>query len=153
MPTCTAIIPRPADAPPIRVLECDGPFFRRHPVQRGEGCYYLATSNHPPCDEIGLKDWYRTPETNILKDFDQPCWELYQRLDGTVTIHACRPSAREVRAGDLHGRWDSDPTCPYPAGDGLAAETGSFVRADRPGPRKDHSTNRAGTQNQHRSEH
>jgi hypothetical protein len=107
MPTCTAIIPRPADAPPIRVLECDGPYYRRHPVQRGEGCYYLATSNHPPCDEIGLTAYYREDISGRFKDFDEPCWELYQRLDGTVTIHACRPSASEIRAGDMHGRWGS----------------------------------------------
>lgn len=107
MPTCTAIIPRPADAPPIRVLEVDGPFYRRHPVQRGEGSYYLATDNHPPCDDIGLSAYYREDLSDRFKDFDKPYWELYQQLDGTVTIRACRPSAREIRAGDMHGRWGS----------------------------------------------
>jgi hypothetical protein len=109
MPTCTAIILRQANAKPIRVLEVDGPSYprRTHPVQRGEGSYYLRTSNHPPCHDSW---WLRVddaPDLSRFKDWGDPCWELYQMLDGTVVIHSCRPSKRETIAGDLHGRWGS----------------------------------------------
>jgi hypothetical protein len=107
MRTCTAIIPRPADAPPIRVLEVDGPFYRRRPVQRGEGSYYLHTSNHPPCDDLTLGrdefvDW------KIFKDWDEPCWEIYIYDCGSVQVHASRPTPEEAADGDLHGALGSE---------------------------------------------
>ena len=99
----TALIIRPPTAPEIRVLECDGPKHKY--VQRGEGSYYLQTNNQPPCDDISLRvDSFFDPR---LKDWGEPHWEIYQNHDGSIEIHACRPTAQEIRKGDLHGRWGS----------------------------------------------
>lgn len=98
-----ALIIRPASNPPIHVLEVDGP-RRSGRLQRGEGSYYLSTCNHPICDPIGH---YDIPPDSRLKDWCQPSWEIYQLHDGTIKIHACRPTHQEAMRGDLHGRWGS----------------------------------------------
>ena len=102
----TALIIRPADSPQIHVLEVDG--LRRRYVQRGEGSYYLSTNNHPSCDELELlaSDGRR----GCLKAWDQHYWEIYQKNDGSVEVHACRPTLQETIRGDLHGRWSSTIT-------------------------------------------
>ena len=99
----TALIIRPVTAPPIHVLECDG--IRRRYVQRGEGSYYLATDNHPLCNDIDGRLWDGL--RSHLRDWDQPHWELIQNHDGTVEIHACRPTLQEAMRGDLFGQWGS----------------------------------------------
>ena len=99
----TALIIRPSTAPKIWVLEVDGP--RHKYVQRGEGSYYLETSNWPSCDELELRA--SDGRRGRLRDWDQPYWEIYQQNDGNIDVHACRPTTQEVMRGDLHGRWGS----------------------------------------------
>ena len=98
------IIPRPASIPPVRVLEIDGP--RRKHVQRGEGFYYLATDNHPPITDF-MQPGSEDHDCQRFAAWWEPNWEIYQMNDGSVEIHACRPSKREVIDGDLHGEWGS----------------------------------------------
>jgi hypothetical protein len=100
----TAIIPRPPEKPPIRVLECDGP--RHKHFNLGEGYYYLATDNQPrivglDCIHIGRDP---DPDPALNQSWDEPHWEIYQLHEGTIEVHACRPSFREIMDGDLHGR-------------------------------------------------
>jgi hypothetical protein len=78
---------------PVRVLEVDGP--KQPYVQRGEGAYYLLTNNRPLLDGSDLDE--------RLKDWEEPHWEIIQNHDGTIEIHACRPTEAEVRDGDLLG--------------------------------------------------
>ena len=97
MPITTLIV-RPPDCKLVRVLEADGPRIKG--VQRGEGCYYLETSNAPRCDAISLV----APESDFfLKDWGDPHWEIYQMNDGIVHMHACRPTEAEVIAGETLG--------------------------------------------------
>lgn len=105
------LIIRPKSNPPVRVLEVDGPRFPG-PVQRGEGSYYLSTDNHPICDPYLRCD---VALDSRLKDWNSPWWEIYQHNDGSITIHACRPTHQETMRGDLHGRWGSIITIrPHP---------------------------------------
>lgn len=99
----TSLILRPKDAPKIHVLEVDGPRDRQT-ERRSQGRYRIATDNHPIIDRIGH---YDMPPDSRLKDWDQPSWEIYQLHDGSVEIHACRPTHQETMRGDLHGRWGS----------------------------------------------
>jgi len=100
----TALILRPDDKPQPWVLEVDGP--RRKYVQRGEGSYYLGTTNHPDCFNLQHRfdDGRRG---GVLTAWDQPYWEIYQQYDGRIEVHACRPTIQEVRRGDMHGYWGS----------------------------------------------
>lgn len=98
----TALIIRPADAPSIHVLECDGPRRKYAPTR---GNYRLATDNQPPSDYSSWNAGY--PLDPRLKDWGEPHWEVYQLHDGSVEIHACRPTNQEALRGDLHGRWGS----------------------------------------------
>ncbi len=97
----TALILRPPDAPKIWVLEVDGP--RHQHRLRETGYYRLATNNQPPCDFTSWNAGY--PLDPRLKDWGEPHWEVYQLHDGSVEIHACRPTHQEMLRGDLHGRW------------------------------------------------
>lgn len=111
MPNCTAIVPRLPDAPPIRVLEVDGPSYpkRTRPVERGEGCYYLSTSNHPPVDELRDRNlcWEAFRDRDRYKDWDEPCWDIYLYLNGRMEVTASRPTTEECIEGDLHGELGS----------------------------------------------
>jgi hypothetical protein len=103
----TALILRPKSAPPIRVLEVDGP--RRKHYERGEGSYYLATDNQPrivglDCIHIGREP---DPDPALNQSWGEPHWAIYQRHDGTMEVHSCRPNFREIMAGDLHGKLGS----------------------------------------------
>jgi hypothetical protein len=98
--TAYPIILSPSNIPPVRVLEVDGP--RRKFVQRGEGSYYLATDNHPPCDDLWCPGTGPVDLTRY-KDWSEPCWSIYQHNDGRIEITADRPSIEEVIEGDLHG--------------------------------------------------
>lgn len=98
-----SIIVRPCDSPPVRVLEVDGP--PRKYVQRGEGAYYLHTSNWPICGTFP-GERHSAPDAR-LKDWDRPYWEVYQHNDGSIEIASCRPTIQEVIRGDLHGKWGS----------------------------------------------
>lgn len=96
----SSIILRDPAAPPIHVLELDGP--RQKYVQRGEGAYYLETSNLPVLiSPLSLGE----PATDDprLTDWESPHWEIYQMHDGGIEIHACRPTESEIHEGDLHG--------------------------------------------------
>lgn len=99
----TALIIRPAESPKLWVLEVDGQ--RQKYVQRGEGCYYLQTDNHPMVD--GLTQNMEMAGYDVsdprFKTWDQPHWEIYQQLDGRIEVHACRPTDEEAAEGDLHG--------------------------------------------------
>jgi hypothetical protein len=95
----TALIIRPPDAKPVRVLEVDGPRHGTHPDDR---LYYrLSTSNHPPADWLA-SGFYAEPPL-YLHDWNDPYWEIYQHADGSVHVHACRPTLDETIEGDLHG--------------------------------------------------
>ena len=107
MQTCTAIIPRPAHAKPIRVLEVDGPNYHKRPVQRGEGSYYLHTSNYPPCDDLTLYSG-EPLDTTRFKTWGDPHWDLYLHLTGRYEVMACRPTDAEGREGDLVGELGSE---------------------------------------------
>jgi hypothetical protein len=106
---CTALIPRNPKYPPIHVLECDGPRYSRltHPVQRGEGNYYLTTSNGPPCDEIISRSMWIESYRGKWKDWGTPCWDLYLYTDGRVEVTASRPTEDEAADGDLLGELGS----------------------------------------------
>jgi len=99
----TSLILRPKDAPKIHVLEVDGP-RRRYATNSSSLCDHVQTDNHPICT-----DWpWATPQPDPrLKHWDEPHWEIYQYKDGSVQIHACRPTRQEMMRGDLHGRWGS----------------------------------------------
>ena len=99
----TSLIIRNPSAPSPRVLEIDGP--RRRYTQRGEGSYYLSTSNTPPCDDVFLNGFYQgeDPADPRLKEWGEPHWEIYQKNDGSVEVHACRPNESEIYEGDLPG--------------------------------------------------
>jgi hypothetical protein len=99
----TALIIRPKDAPKIHVLEVDGP-RRRYATNSSSLCDHVQTNNQPICT-----DWpWATPQPDPrLKHWDEPHWEIYQYKDGSVQIHACRPTRQEMMRGDLHGRWGS----------------------------------------------
>lgn len=101
----TSIIIRPSNSKPIRVLEVDGP--RRKYVQRGEGSYYLNTNNHPLVNQLSQN--MEMAGHNVydprFKDWSSPNWDIYQMADGSIEIHANRPSYQESMRGDLHGKW------------------------------------------------
>lgn len=97
-----AIIIRPSDSPPVRVLEVDGP--RHKYFRRDEGCYYLQTSNMPVCCQITNPSG--DPDVR-LKPWGAPFWGIVQRHDGSIYISAGRPTHQEAMRGDLHGRWGS----------------------------------------------
>lgn len=99
----TALIIRPADAPSIHVLECDGP--RKKFTQSRYGHYRLFTDNQPTC-ETAYCDFGYVPDSR-LKNWGEPYWQIHQLHDGSVEIHACRPTHQEAMRGDLHGRWGS----------------------------------------------
>lgn len=99
----TTIIIRPAESPKLWVLEVDGP--RHKYYQRGEGYYYLATDNQPQCDSLTqfaeLAGFFTLDPR--LCEWGDPHWEIYQKHDGSIEVHACRPTTQEVTDGDLHG--------------------------------------------------
>jgi hypothetical protein len=96
----TALIIRPAVAPKIYVLECDGPRQKHH--VRGEGFYRLSTDNHQRCNQTFYPQDDQ-PYDHALRDWDEPHWEIYQNHDGSIEVHSCRPTVQEVTRGDLHG--------------------------------------------------
>jgi hypothetical protein len=96
----TALILRPADSPKLWVLEVDGP--RRKYTQRGEGSYYLSTDNQPVIDPVANYMCHEF-DPRLREDFGEPHWEIYQNNDGSVHVHACRPTDEEMIEGDLHG--------------------------------------------------
>jgi hypothetical protein len=98
----TSLILRPKDAPKIHVLEVDGP-RRRYALDRSEGSYRLSTDNHP----IDTLDYAQQECDPRIKHWNEPSWEIYQLHDGSVEIHANRPTRQEMMRGDLHGRWGS----------------------------------------------
>ena len=98
--TTYPIIPRPSNMPPVPVLEVDGP--RHKLVERGEGDYFLATDNHPPCKDFWIPGAEPVDLTRF-KDWSEPCWSIYQHHDGRIEITADRPSIEEAIEGDLHG--------------------------------------------------
>ncbi len=99
----TAPIIRPAESPKLWVLEVDGP--RRKYCQRGEGYYYLATDNQPQCGTLTQYAEFAGALTldPRLCEWGDPHWEIYQNHDGSIEVHACRPTTQEVTDGDLHG--------------------------------------------------
>lgn len=99
----TALILRPKDAPKIHVLEVDGP-RRRYATAASCLCDHIQTDNYPICT-----DWpWATPQPDCrLKDWSEPHWKIFQYKDGSVEIHAHRPTHQETMRGDLHGRWGS----------------------------------------------
>ena len=94
---------RPKESPPVRVLEVDGP--KRKYVQRGEGYYYLATDNLPISQEY-MRFGCNEPDERLV-DWDEPHWEIYKNHDGSVEIHACRPTYEEICSGDTLGEFGS----------------------------------------------
>jgi hypothetical protein len=97
------IILRPTCMPLIHVLECDGPRHKDH--RRGEGFYRLCTDNHQRCNETFFPQ--DQPYDPALVDWSEPCWEIYQNHDGSIEVHACRPTLREIMQGDMHGTYGS----------------------------------------------
>ncbi len=94
----TALILRPKENPPVRVLELDGP--KKRYVQRGEGSYYLCTDNQPLHSIMPLAEYPPDPR---LTDWASPHWEIYQQHDGSIEVHACRPTEEEIMEGETHG--------------------------------------------------
>jgi hypothetical protein len=105
----TALISRPQTAPPIRVLEVDGP--RQKYCQRGDGHYYLTTDNQPMMPSL-LSLEEPAPDPRLTGDW-QEGWEIAMHHDGRVEIYANRPNLDEVSEGDLHGLLGSIITLPH----------------------------------------
>ena len=112
------------------------------PLQRG----------HPNPRSINPTPW---PEGHkALLDAMAPSGPGEPGLPNLVKRIPLAPRSSNSRRGSLALMPPAfGPYLPLPRGDGLAAEKGSLVRADRPGPGKEHSTNHADTQDHHRSEH
>lgn len=99
----TSLILRPKDAPKIHVLEVDGP-RRRYATSCSSLCDHIQTDNQPICTDW---PWADPQPDSRLKNWGEPHWEIYHYKDGSVQIHACRPTRQEMMRGDLHGRWGS----------------------------------------------
>lgn len=67
------------------------------------GTYHRHTSNWPPVGNLICEHFRQWPLDPALKDWDQPHWDIYQNHDGSVEVHACRPTDAETREGDLLG--------------------------------------------------
>lgn len=66
--------------------------------------YKSYTSNAPECS-FGL---YVEPDDRPeLKGWGQPHWEIYVDDQGNTEVWACRPTEKEIRDGDLHGKLGS----------------------------------------------
>ncbi len=63
--------------------------------------YKFHTSNSPSLDPLEKE----VPPH--LKDWGEPCWEIYVMENGSVEVAACRPTGKEIGEGDLHGVWGS----------------------------------------------
>ena len=68
------------------------------------GTYRRNTNNYPLVgkhgSEIYVTDW---PLPSYFKDWGSPHWEIYLNHDGSIFVHACRPTDEECQEGDLLG--------------------------------------------------